>query len=62
MEHAFSNRITRREALAGGAGGTVALMSERAEAQQAAPAEVRVKGPAYGSISTSGNSTTPTTR
>lgn len=45
IDLAFSTRITRREALAGGAAGTVALMSERAEAQQAAPAAVPEKGP-----------------
>ncbi len=45
MDLAFSNRITRREALAGGAAGTAALMSKRAEAQQAAPAEGPEKGP-----------------
>src|SRR6516162_10996923 len=46
MDLAFSNRITRREALADGAAGTVALISERAEAQQAAPpAAMREKGP-----------------
>lgn len=45
MDFPLSHRITRREALAVAAAGTVALTGERAVAQQAAPAAAHEKGP-----------------